>query len=182
MRATVMGRNQVHELNRDHVAAQIAVALAGLRGELWARFRNELDSWRPKPLYACVFGSAARGDGGVDSDIDLLLVHPPFAGEKAPGRVSPTLREAIADAVGAAVMAPAEPDAASRWEDQLSNLHDLVERWTGNPLQIVDLSFSEWRHPPSAHQPLLDGVARDGIELRKARGLAMGSTAGAAHG
>ena len=37
VRATVMGRNQVHELNRDHVAAGVADTLAGLRTELWRR-------------------------------------------------------------------------------------------------------------------------------------------------
>ncbi|MDQ1700206.1 MAG: hypothetical protein QOG34_2069, partial [Frankiaceae bacterium] len=38
VRATVMGRNQVHELNRDHIAADAAVLLSGLRNELWGRF------------------------------------------------------------------------------------------------------------------------------------------------
>src|SRR5438105_15708214 len=84
VRATLMGRNQVHELNRDHVAADAAVTLAGLRTELWRRFREELAGWRPRPLYAAVFGSAARGDGNEASDVDLLLVHPPFPGEKRP--------------------------------------------------------------------------------------------------
>jgi predicted nucleotidyltransferase len=171
VRATTMGRNQVHELNRDHVAAQVAEALAGLRGELWARFRNELDSWRPRPLYACVFGSAARGDGTAESDIDLLLVHPPFQGEKKPQRMSPALSATLADALGAAAMVADDPKAERHWEDQLENLHGVVERWTGNALQIVDLSFWEWRRPPKSYQPLLRAVAADGIELRKARGL-----------
>src|ERR1700689_645444 len=42
VRATLMGRNQVHELNRDHVAAEIAISLAGLRSTLWENFRREL--------------------------------------------------------------------------------------------------------------------------------------------
>jgi predicted nucleotidyltransferase len=180
VRATIMGRNQVHELNRDHVAAKVADLLAGLRIELWGRFRAELDSWRPRPIYACVFGSAARGDGSVDSDIDLLVVHPPFPGEKKPTGLSPTLRSQIADALGTVTMASDEPDAVRRWEDQLAHLHDQVQRWTGNPLQIVDLSFHEWRHPPGEYQPLLKEVGRDGIELRKARGLTLWPTLEAA--
>src|SRR5580700_10723525 len=59
VRATEMGRNRVHELNRDHVAAPIAEALAGLRLETWKRMREKLATWNPKPLYGCVFGSAA---------------------------------------------------------------------------------------------------------------------------
>src|SRR4051794_41512640 len=69
VRATLMGRNQVHELNRDHVAADAAVILAGLRSVLWQRLRDEVAGWSVRPLYACVFGSAARGDGDESSDI-----------------------------------------------------------------------------------------------------------------
>ena len=84
VRATLMGRNRVHELNRAHVAAPVADLLAGLRLELWRRLRETVAAWDPKPVYAYVFGSAARGDGGPESDIDLLLVHPPVPGEVVP--------------------------------------------------------------------------------------------------
>jgi predicted nucleotidyltransferase len=173
VRATLVGRNQVHELNRDHVAAPVATLLAGLRLELWKRFREELSSWRPKPLYACVFGSAARGDGDVRSDIDVLLVHPPFPGERKPARLSPNLRSQIADALGGALLSSTEVESVPLWESQVDRLRDLVERWTGNSLQVVDLSFFEWRHPPKQHRALLGEVTRDGIELVKARGLTL---------
>src|SRR4051794_33898306 len=103
IRATLMGRNQVHQLNRDHVAASVADALAGLRNELWKRFRDELRTWRPKPLYASVFGSAARRDGDEGSDIDLLLVHPPFPGEK------PSHRQ-LSGVLGSALLSSGETD------------------------------------------------------------------------
>lgn len=173
VRATLVGRNQVHELNRDHIAAPAAILLAGLRLELWGRFREELSSWRPRPLYACIFGSAARGDGDAGSDIDLLLVHPPFPGERKPARLSPNLRSQIADALGGALLSSSEVEPVPLWEGQLDRLRDLAERWTGNPLQIVDLSFFEWRHPPGEHRGLLDEVTRDGVELLKARGLTL---------
>lgn len=86
VRATEMGRNRVHELNREHIAAPVADLLASLRLELWKRLRAKLSAWNPRPVYGCVFGSAARGDGDSGSDIDLLLVHAPFPG----GRRSPT--------------------------------------------------------------------------------------------
>ena len=63
--ATQMGRNLVHELNRDHVAAPAAALLADLRLELWKRLRDTLSGWAEKPVHAAVFGSAARADGGV---------------------------------------------------------------------------------------------------------------------
>lgn len=182
VRATLMGRNQVHELNRDHIAAPVATLLAGLRGELWARFRHELGAWRPRPLYACVFGSAARADGDEASDIDVLLVHPPFPGEKAPARMTPSVLAALADAVGASVWSSVEVDAVAAWERQVDRLRELVEAWTGNPLQVVDLSFFEWRRPSAHHRPLLADVQRDGIELVKARGLGILPPQGQADG
>jgi predicted nucleotidyltransferase len=172
VRATLMGRNQVHELNRDHIAASVAETLAGLRTELWRRFREELTGWRPKPLYASVFGSAARRDGDEGSDIDLLLVHPPFPGEK-PARLTPRARSQLADVLGHALLSSPEPGAQQQWEGQVDHLRELVERWTGNSLQVIDLSFYEWRHPAKAHQALLAEIQRDGLELTKARGLSI---------
>jgi predicted nucleotidyltransferase len=172
VRATVMGRNQVHELNRDHIAANIAEQLAGLRPELWRRFRDEFASWRPRPLWACVFGSAARGDGDEGSDIDLLLVHPPFPGEKKPAGLSRTVLSQLTDTLGAALLASSEPELVSQWEGQIDRIRELVERWTGNSLQIVDLSFYEWRQA-GQYKPLLNEVRRDGIELVKAKALSL---------
>ena len=182
VRATLMGRNQVHELNRDHVAASVADTLAGLRTDLWRRFREELTHWRPRPLYASVFGSAARGDGDESSDIDLLLVHPPFPGEKKPTRMSPTLRSQIADALGDFVVSSAEMDPARQWEAQVDHLRDLVEGWTGNTLQVVDLSFHEWRRPAEQSRLLLAEIERDGVELTKSRALSLWPSAEAADG
>jgi hypothetical protein len=162
VRATMMGRNLVHELNREHVAAGVADILANLRLELWRRLREELAGWRPRPLYACVFGSAARGDGDEASDIDLLLVHPPFAGEKKPPRLPPILVSQLADALGPS---RGGPEGAEEWQGQVDRLRTRVQSWTGNPLQLVDLSFHEWRHPTKAHQPLLAEIQRDGLEL-----------------
>jgi predicted nucleotidyltransferase len=182
VRATLMGRNQVHELNRDHIAADIAVLLAGLRTTLWDRLRGEIKDWKVKPLYACVFGSAARGDGDEASDIDLLLVHPPFPREKKPARMTASIRSQIADALGSVAVASGESDPAPKWEAQVDRLRQLVDVWTGNPLQVVDLSFYEWRHPAEAHLPLLAEVRRDGIELTKSSVLPFWSPAEQASG
>ena len=74
VRGTTVGRTTVHELNRAHVAAGIAEALSGLRNELWDRMRKAVAEWPAQPLGAWAFGSAARGDGDVESDVDVLLV------------------------------------------------------------------------------------------------------------
>lgn len=70
---TVAGRSSMVVLNRRHLAAGPVLALAGLRGELIRRLRERLSAW-PDLAGAWLFGSAARGDGGNASDIDLLIV------------------------------------------------------------------------------------------------------------
>jgi predicted nucleotidyltransferase len=162
--ATEMGRNRVHELNRDHVAAPIAVLLAGLRLELWSRLRRELDGWRPRPTYACVFGSAARGDGDAESDIDLLLVHPPFPGETDPRRSAGGLR-AVAGLAAELIATPMTERQAARWSQQADQLHGLVRGWSGNPLQVVDVSGDEWADHRRRGTALFEEISRDAVEL-----------------
>jgi len=161
VQATEMGRNRVHELNREHVAAPIATTMADLRIELWRRMRKELSGWKPKPLYACVFGSAARGDGDAGSDVDLLLVHPPFPGEAKPPR-----KANVIDAVAAFMTAPmpASPAEATRWPRHVDKLRANVLLWSGNPLQVVDLSFAEWVDR-RGNTALIAEIDRDAIEL-----------------
>jgi predicted nucleotidyltransferase len=175
VRATVMGRNQVHELNRDHIAAEVAVLLSDLRNKLWDNFRNEFLAWKVKPLFASVFGSAARADGDDASDIDLFIVHPLFPGEPKPPRLTSTIKSQLSDALGTFALAAEIDHAAAQWEQQVESLRDRAERWTGNSLQVVDLSFLEWRHPAAAHQALLAEVQRDGIELHRMRAMSIWS-------
>ncbi|MDA8311079.1 MAG: nucleotidyltransferase domain-containing protein [Actinomycetota bacterium] len=156
-----MGRNRVHELNREHLAAPVAELLAKLRPELFSRIRAELSKWRPKPYYACVFGSAARADGGTTSDIDLLLVHAPF-----PGDPKPPKQKRIGDSLMQMFSTPPPVVAseAKRWPAQIERLREKVRGWTGNPVQVVDLSWAEWvthRGDPG----LFDEMRRDAIEV-----------------
>lgn len=165
--ATDVGRNRVHELNREHVAADVAVLLSGLRLEMWKRFRTTLAKWKPRPIYACAFGSAARGDGGPDSDIDILLVHPPFPGEKKPSR-SGTIREVVGNlALDFALPVTTEAD-ASKWTAQIESLHGLTQRWIGNRLQVVDVSGYEWAHRLRLPGGLWDEIQRDAVILIQA--------------
>jgi DNA-binding transcriptional ArsR family regulator len=166
VKATEMGRNRVHEINGDHVAAPIAKLLAGLRLELWQRMRNELAGWNPKPSYACVFGSAARHDGGPESDIDVLLVHPPFPGERRRRRPPrDTIKELAGDFIDWWAVPPVEnARAVDRWQSQVDKLHQIVRNWSGNPLQVVDVSIFEWTdrdHP----LPLFEDIRRDAVVL-----------------
>lgn len=163
VRTMQMGRNQVHELNRQHIAAGVAVALAGLRNELWRRLRAELAEWRVPAVYAAVFGSAARGDGDEQSDIDLLVVHPVFDGERKPRDVKSRRKAAAADPSATPAVLPV--DARQVWEAQIDALREHVEAWTGNPLQTVDISLVDWIGRPAVVADLLAEVDRDGIQI-----------------
>ena len=70
---TTAGRSSMVSLNRDHLAVGAILALAGLRGDLIRRLRQRVSHWSDL-RGAWIFGSTGRGDGGNDSDIDLLLV------------------------------------------------------------------------------------------------------------
>jgi DNA-binding GntR family transcriptional regulator len=165
VQATEMGRNRVHELNRDHVAAPVAVLLAGLRLEVWKRLRMKLGTWKTRPLYACVFGSAARGDGDSQSDIDLLLVHAPFPGDLDPRRRSSAFGDQLAGAAAQLLTLQLTEREVTRWHRQVDDLHDQVRVWTGNPLQAVQMSSYEWADHKRRRSSLYTEIARDAIQV-----------------
>lgn len=70
------GRANLYVLNREHVAAEAIVALASLRQAMIERLGALVDDMEIAPLGVYVFGSAARGDGNEESDIDVLVVRP----------------------------------------------------------------------------------------------------------
>lgn len=142
VRATQMGRNRVHELNRGHIAAHIAELLGGLRLELWRRLRAELGSWALPPSTAFVFGSAARRDGDGASDIDVLLVQP------------------VSVARGG--------EFEELWQHQIDRLHELVRDWSGNRLQVVSVPATDWERPRPQLAALLDRIGDERVGLMTA--------------
>ncbi|OXM44916.1 hypothetical protein CFP75_32805 [Amycolatopsis alba DSM 44262] len=71
-----VGNAFAYRLNRDHLAAEHIIGLAQLQKTLLERIEDRLESWEILPVYAAVFGSAARGGMAEDSDVDLLLIRP----------------------------------------------------------------------------------------------------------
>lgn len=61
-------------LNREHVAADGVIALATLHGAFVDRVRSWLEQRAEPVVVAGLYGSAARREGGADSDIDLVVV------------------------------------------------------------------------------------------------------------
>ena len=59
---------------------------------------------------------------------------------------------------------PASPAEAARWPQHVDKLRAHVLQWSGNPLQVVDLSFAEWvdRRQNTA---LTADIERDAVDL-----------------
>lgn len=70
------GRSRMCRFNREHLAAGALIELVTIRERMLRAIEDEIGSWRIAPLHASLFGSAARGDGNTNSDLDLLLVRP----------------------------------------------------------------------------------------------------------
>ncbi len=70
------GRSRMCRFNREHLAADAIIELVTIRERMLRAFEDEIALWKIAPLHASLFGSAARGDGDINSDLDLLLVRP----------------------------------------------------------------------------------------------------------
>jgi len=128
----------LHQLNRDHLGAPAVLALADMRTRLWTRMREAVAAWEPAPVHVAVFGSAARGDGDDESDIDVLVVRP-----------LDTSQEDV------------------QWVEQVEGFRASVESWTGNRASIVELAEQNLADLLARGQPpaVLRAVLDDGIDV-----------------
>ena len=126
----------LYEFNREHVAAPFVEALADLRQLLLVRIRAEVESWDQPAVAVWMFGSAARGDGSAESDIDILVVRPDSRDED--------------DQV---------------WCSQLAQLADEVRAWSGNACEVLELSRAEVAESVRSGQSLATDLRRDAVPL-----------------
>ena len=136
VRADEHANATLYVANRSHLAWPMLEALVGLRGGLLGLIREVVAGWEVAPLHVSLFGSAARRDGGAESDIDMLIVRP--------------------DDV-------AEGD--ETWEAQIDTLRDQVVAWTGNRCQAFDIDRARLGEHLAAHDPLVENWLRDEVIL-----------------
>lgn len=126
----------LYSLNRKHVAAEAVLILVGLKRRLIDHLTAEISNWSRPPLHVSMFGSAARGDGGVSSDIDLLFVRPTKMDQEE-----------------------------GEWRRQLDELPASVLAWTGNHAGIVEISQDEVERLAVDNPQVLDELRRDSITI-----------------
>ncbi|HTN57024.1 MAG TPA: helix-turn-helix domain-containing protein [Protaetiibacter sp.] len=125
-----IGRTRSYALNDEHLLADALREIADARRLLLVRLGSAVEAWTEPPLLGVLFGSAARGDMRLDSDLDLLLVRRAGTGD-------------------------------DEWESAAAELTTRASLWTGNDARIVDLDEEDLRS--TAHRPLLESVAREGL-------------------
>ncbi|MCA1674030.1 MAG: nucleotidyltransferase domain-containing protein [Actinobacteria bacterium] len=71
------------ELPKQNFAAELVRDLVDAHGALLQEMRRTAAKLRPAPASMVLFGSAATGDAGAGSDIDVLVVRPADAADDA---------------------------------------------------------------------------------------------------
>jgi predicted nucleotidyltransferase len=131
---------KLYRLNRRHLAADAIVALADLRPRLIEAMCAALAGWDRPPAGAWLFGSAARGDGGVGSDIDVLLVRTDDIDTEDP-----------------------------QWSAQVELFSEDVLAWSGNRCAVVEYSDAEFSRLMAGDERLARDLRNDGIRLTARR-------------
>ncbi len=127
------GSANLYTLNHDHLLVEPILALLSTNQRLEARIAEELQTWLVPCGGAILFGSAARRDGGLDSDLDILLIR-----QKGVD---------MADTV---------------WREQLDVTADKVQAWTGNPCSWMEYSTLEFVNLMTGADPFVSEVRTDG--------------------
>lgn len=128
----------LYTFNHLHLAAKAITEIANARQILINRLREQLSDFTTTPTYAALFGSAARNDMRLDSDLDVFLVRPDY------------LDDAALDA----------------WERDVHELSQQATAWTGNDTRVLELSEREVTSGlANDNDPVLGSIRADGIHL-----------------
>jgi predicted nucleotidyltransferase len=121
----------------EHLAARALLALTDLRHTLLQELRESARALDPVPTNVTLFGSFARGDDDVVSDIDLVVVRP---------------RDTDED------------DAA--WTDSMGRWETHARRVSGNAVNRIEVSEEEIPQLMRSRRPLWQAIRREGKLLQ----------------
>ena len=131
--ATRVGNAVQYRLNREHVLADAVVSAATAALTVEDRLSTFLGTKESPPVSVVVFGSFARRDGNSESDVDVLVIRPDDT----------------------------DPDDPS-WGEARTDMARHLERWTGNPCQVIDLTVSEIRDVDAQQESLAEALRVEG--------------------
>lgn len=117
----------------DHVANRALVVLADVRNLALSEMGRAAGKMRPAPVSVIAFGSFARGESELGSDIDVIVVR--------------------------SVDVDADDD---RWIEQVKRWRSTVRRVTGNQVEIVEVDARQAAVKLADPSPLWRNVRRDG--------------------
>lgn len=111
-----VGGAHLYRLNRDHVAAKWIEGLATLPDQLIERLRGLIGGWAEPPRLAFLFGSVARREATVESDLDMLVVR----------------------------RRDRDPD-SELWRSQLLDLQQAATALSGNDARVLEIAEEDIR-------------------------------------
>jgi len=121
----------------ENLAARLLLALADLRHTLLDELRESASTIVPAPVNVTLFGSFARGDEDVASDIDVLMVRPSEIGED---------------------------DVA--WVESIARWEASVRRLSGNSVNRIEVTEGDIAKLVKSRRPLWQAIRREGITLK----------------
>jgi predicted nucleotidyltransferase len=122
--------------NREHVLAPAVLVAVAARQEFLDRLATATAALDPVPVSAALYGSFVRREAGSDSDVDLLLV------------LENTFDRHAVD-----------------WQAQLDDLERKVLAWTGNRLEVLQLSVQQLADATTAGEPLMQSLRDQAVTL-----------------
>lgn len=126
----------MYRLVPEHVTARLLLSLSRSREAVLEEMGHLANHISPPPVSVIVFGSLARGDADVFSDIDVVIVRLADVGEDE-----------------------------ERWQDSVEAWRHEVRRLTGNRVSIVEVGENEIGRLLRSRRPLWQDIRRDGVEI-----------------
>jgi predicted nucleotidyltransferase len=123
-------------LVENHVAARLVLELSRAPETVLRELGDLARTLLPEAVSVIVFGSVARGEADVDSDVDVIAVRPDDLDEDD-----------------------------DEWVDAIEHWRQAARALTGNPLEVIDVGENETRRLLASRRPLWRAVAKEGIVI-----------------
>lgn len=123
----------------DNVASRLVRALSRTRETALDELARKAEALDPTPVSIIVFGSFARGNADVDSDLDAVVVRPRGVS-----------------------------DDDDRWARAVEDWRQFARRVTGNRVEVLEAAEDDIGRLLRSRKPLWADVARDGVVVHGA--------------